>query len=50
VRLGSLKTLREGREQIETGSLQEPKTPTINIKVKLGDKWKQTYKDRENQD
>jgi len=38
VEIGSLKTLRDGRVQIETGSIQEAETLTNNIKDKLGDK------------
>jgi hypothetical protein len=38
VGIGSLKTLRDGRVQIETGSIQEAETLTNNIKDKLGDK------------
>jgi hypothetical protein len=49
VGIGSLKTLRDGRVQIETGSIQKAETLTNNIKDKLGDKM-ETYKDRENQD
>jgi hypothetical protein len=35
---GSLKTLRDGRVQIETGSIQEAEALTNNIKDKIGDK------------
>jgi hypothetical protein len=38
VGIGSLKTLKDGRLQIETGSIQEADTLTNNIKDKLGDK------------
>jgi hypothetical protein len=38
--IGSLKTLRGGRVQIETGSIQEAETLTNNIKDKLGDRMK----------
>jgi len=38
VGIGSLKTLRDGRVQIETGSIQEAETLTKNIRDKLGDK------------
>jgi hypothetical protein len=38
VGIGSLKTLRGGRVQIETGSIQEAETLTNNIKDKLGDR------------
>jgi hypothetical protein len=38
VGIGSLKTLRDGRVQIETGSIQEAETLTNKIKDKLGDK------------
>jgi len=38
VGIGSLKTLRDRRVQIETGSIQEAETLTNNIKDKLGDK------------
>jgi hypothetical protein len=38
VGIGSLKTLRDGRVQIETGSIQEAETLTNNIREKLGDK------------
>jgi len=37
VGIGSLKTLRDGRVKIETGSIQEADTLTNNIKDKLGD-------------
>jgi hypothetical protein len=38
VGIGSLKTLRGGRVQIETGSIQGADTLTNNIKDKLGDR------------
>jgi hypothetical protein len=38
VGIGSLKTLRNGRVHIETGSIQEAETLTNNIRDKLGDK------------
>ena len=38
VGIGSLKTLRDGRVQIATGSIQEAETLTKNIKDKVGDK------------
>jgi hypothetical protein len=38
VGIGSLKTLSDGRVQIETGSIQEAETLTNNIKDKLGDR------------
>jgi hypothetical protein len=38
VEIGSLKTLRGGRVQIETGSIQEAETLTNHIKDKLGDR------------
>jgi hypothetical protein len=38
VGIGSLKTLRGGRVQIETGSIQEAETLTNNIEDKLGDR------------
>ena len=34
----SVKTLRDGRVQIETGSVQDAETLTNSIKKKLGDK------------
>src|SRR5215469_1260877 len=38
VGIGSIKTLRDGRVQIETGSIQEAETLTNSIRDKLGDK------------
>jgi len=38
VGIGSVKTLRDGRVQIEMGSIQEAETLTNNIRDKLGDK------------
>jgi hypothetical protein len=38
VGIGSHKTFRDGRVQIETGSIQEAEILTNNIKDKLGDK------------
>jgi len=44
VEIGSLKTLRDGRVQIETGSVQEAETLTNNIKDKLRNKMETNIK------
>ena len=42
--IGSLKTLRDGRVQIETGSIQEAETLTNNMRDNLGDKMETNIK------
>jgi len=44
VGIGSLKTLKDGRVLIETGSIQKAETLTNNIKDKLGDKMETNIK------
>jgi len=43
VGINSLKVLRDGRVQIETGSKEEIEILTRDINDKCGDNWKSTY-------
>ena len=46
----SMRTLRNGRVEIEIGSNQEAETLTNSIRKKKATNWKRTYKDNEKQD